>query len=131
MLVDTEIDWTTYNQQVALYLNGERDYTLIKGSTGPLVYPALHVYIYSVLHKITAGGEDVLLAQGLFAGLYLSGLLMVGGVYWKAKVRLILVILVILVILDALMQLAIECVLNQLLRNLGLSKLGLNFLIGK
>ena len=87
MATDTEIDWTTYNEQVVLYLNGERDYTLIKGSTGPLVYPALHVYIYSILHKITAGGEDILLAQSLFAGFYLLGLAMVGAVYWKVKVR--------------------------------------------
>lgn len=33
----TEIDWTTYQQQVASFLGGERDYSLIKGSTGPLV----------------------------------------------------------------------------------------------
>ena len=85
-IADTEIDWTTYNQQVALYLDGERDYTLIKGSTGPLVYPALHLYIYTVLNLITSRGEDILFAQVLFAGLYLQALLLVGAVYWKAKV---------------------------------------------
>ena len=37
---DTEIDWKAYMQQIVQYRNGERDYTLIKGDTGPLVYPA-------------------------------------------------------------------------------------------
>lgn len=39
-VADTEIDWKAYMQQVAQYRSGERDYTLIKGDTGPLVYPA-------------------------------------------------------------------------------------------
>jgi len=39
-VVDTEIDWKAYMQQIIQYRNGERDYTLIKGDTGPLVYPA-------------------------------------------------------------------------------------------
>ena len=38
--IDTEIDWKAYMQQIAQYRSGERDYTLIKGDTGPLVYPA-------------------------------------------------------------------------------------------
>ena len=33
-LIDTEIDWRAYVQQVEQYRNGERDYTLIKGDTG-------------------------------------------------------------------------------------------------
>lgn len=37
---DTEIDWKAYMQQIVQYRSGERDYTLIKGDTGPLVYPA-------------------------------------------------------------------------------------------
>ncbi len=37
---DTEIDWKAYMQQIAQYRSGERDYALIKGDTGPLVYPA-------------------------------------------------------------------------------------------
>ena len=38
--VDTEIDWKAYMQQISQYRSGQRDYTIIKGDTGPLVYPA-------------------------------------------------------------------------------------------
>lgn len=37
MFTDTEIDWETYIYQLELYLDGERDYGLIEGPTGPLV----------------------------------------------------------------------------------------------
>jgi len=33
----TEIDWETYMHHVKLYLDGERDYSVISGPTGPLV----------------------------------------------------------------------------------------------
>ncbi|MCJ1311290.1 dolichyl-P-Man:Man(5)GlcNAc(2)-PP-dolichol alpha-1,3-mannosyltransferase [Agyrium rufum] len=81
----TEIDWSTYNQQIALFLSGEKDYTFIKGSTGPLVYPAGHVYVYSALHWATDGGEDIRLGQWIFAGVYLLGLGLVLRVYWGVK----------------------------------------------
>lgn len=68
---DTEIDWETYMQQVSLYIAGERDYSLIKGSTGPLVYPAAHVYVYTILHYLTDGGRDVLFGQIIFMALYI------------------------------------------------------------
>ena len=51
-------------------LQGERDYTLIKGQTGPLVYPAGFLYIFTALYYATAGGS-VRLAQILFAVVYL------------------------------------------------------------
>ena len=73
-------------QQVTQYLGGERDYTLIKGGTGPLVYPAGHVYIYSGLHHLTDGGENVFLAQIIFGGLYMGVLGVVMGCYRRAKV---------------------------------------------
>ncbi|KAI9870310.1 MAG: dolichyl-P-Man:Man(5)GlcNAc(2)-PP-dolichol alpha-1,3-mannosyltransferase [Pleopsidium flavum] len=81
----TEIDWQAYTQQIAQYLSGERDYTLIKGSTGPLVYPAAHVYIYTALYYITDQGRDILLAQVLFAGLYLGVLGVVMACYRVAE----------------------------------------------
>lgn len=75
-------------EQVAQYISGERDYTVIKGGTGPLVYPAAHVYTYHALYNITNEGKDIVLAQELFAGLYMITLALVMMCYWKAKVCL-------------------------------------------
>ncbi|KAH1494822.1 hypothetical protein LV164_005462 [Aspergillus fumigatus] len=80
----TEIDWTTYMQQISLYISGERDYTLIKGSTGPLVYPAAHVYIYNILYHLTDEGRDIFLGQILFAILYLATLTVAMTCYRQA-----------------------------------------------
>ncbi|CAG8134139.1 unnamed protein product [Penicillium salamii] len=77
----TEIDWTTYMQQVSLFISGEHDYPLIKGSTGPLVYPAAHVYIYTLLYHVTDQGRDILLGQAIFAVLYLATLVVVVSCY--------------------------------------------------
>lgn len=75
-------------QQVEQYLDGgERDYMLIKGTTGPLVYPAAHVYIYSGLYRLTDRGKDIRKAQIIFAGLYLAVLSLVMACYRRAKVR--------------------------------------------
>lgn len=87
--LDTEIDWRAYMDQVAMYLAGERDYTAIKGGTGPLVYPAAHLYIYSALYHVTDGGKDILLAQIIFGGLYLASLTFVMASYRLAEVRLL------------------------------------------
>ena len=73
-------------EQVEQYLGGQRDYTMIKGNTGPLVYPAAHLYIYSILYRITSGGKDILVAQIIFAGLYLGVLSLVMACYRMAKV---------------------------------------------
>ncbi|TDZ31375.1 Dol-P-Man:Man(5)GlcNAc(2)-PP-Dol alpha-1,3-mannosyltransferase [Colletotrichum spinosum] len=82
----TEIDWVAYMEQVAQFVAGERDYTKIKGGTGPLVYPAAHVYTYTGLYYLTDEGKNILLAQQLFAILYLATLAVVMACYWKAKV---------------------------------------------
>lgn len=84
---DTEIDWQAYMEQVQQYVSGERDYMNIKGGTGPLVYPAAHVYIYTALYWITDQGKDILLAQILFGGVYLVSLLLVMACYRQAQVR--------------------------------------------
>lgn len=68
-------------QQVSLYVSGERDYPSIKGSTGPIVYPAAHVYIYTFLYHLTDEGRDILLGQILFAALYLATLIVVIACY--------------------------------------------------
>lgn len=73
-------------EQIQLFQDGEREYTKIEGGTGPLVYPAAHVWIYNVLYQITDHGKDILLAQKLFAGLYLITLGTVMACYRKAKV---------------------------------------------
>lgn len=73
-------------EQIEQYVAGERDYTVIKGGTGPLVYPAAHVYLYTALYYMTDKGRDIFLAQQLFAVLYLATLAVVMACYWKAKV---------------------------------------------
>lgn len=70
-------------QQIRLFLDGERDYTFIKGDTGPLVYPAIHLYIYSALYHLTNGGANIVLAQGIFYVLYLVILALVLSCYRK------------------------------------------------
>jgi alpha-1,3-mannosyltransferase len=75
-------------QQVSQYLAGERDYVKIQGGTGPLVYPAAHVYIYSLLYWITEEGKNIRLAQGLFAAVYLLALGGVMACYRRAKVHI-------------------------------------------
>lgn len=82
---DTEIDWVAYMQQISQIVSGERDYTRIRGGTGPLVYPAAHVYVYTGLYYLTDEGKDIFLAQQLFALLYLAALAVVMACYWQAK----------------------------------------------
>lgn len=50
---------------------GQRNYTLVHGGTGPLVYPAGHVAIFSVLWAVTEKGTDFFKAQYIFLGLYI------------------------------------------------------------
>lgn len=73
-------------EQVEQYVQGERDYTQIKGGTGPLVYPAAHVYIYLVLYKVTDEGRNILMAQRIFGVLYLATIGLVMACYRRAKV---------------------------------------------
>lgn len=72
-------------QQVSQFIAGERDYVKLYGDTGPLVYPAAHVYIYRILHFLTDEGRDVRIAQYLFVLLYLGTLALVMRCYREAK----------------------------------------------
>jgi len=74
-------------QQVAQYVAGERNYSKIRGDTGPLVYPAAHVYIYRLLYDVTDRGTDIRFAQYLFGVLYLLTLALVMACYRQAKVQ--------------------------------------------
>lgn len=80
---DTEIDWVAYMQEVGGYESGERDYMNLKGDTGPLVYPAGFVHLFSWLKYITKG--EVLAAQWVFAILYLATQLVVMAIYIHTK----------------------------------------------
>ena len=73
-------------EQISQIVSGERDYTKIRGGTGPLVYPAAHVWIYKGLYYLTDEGKNILLAQQLFAALYMATLAVVMACYWQAKV---------------------------------------------
>ncbi|KAI7268314.1 Dol-P-Man:Man(5)GlcNAc(2)-PP-Dol [Hortaea werneckii] len=80
----TEIDWKAYIQQVSQFMVGERDYLKLYGDTGPLVYPAAHVYIYRLLYQLTDIGQDIRLAQHIFTGVYLLTLAVVMQCYRQA-----------------------------------------------
>ena len=68
-------------QQVRAFLEGERSYPSIKGDTGPLVYPVIHLYTYSVLYSLTDKGTNITLAQCIFHVLYLVTLAFVLACY--------------------------------------------------
>ncbi|XP_069693593.1 lethal(2)neighbour of tid protein [Periplaneta americana] len=81
----TEIDWVAYMQEVEGVLNGTFDYTHLKGDTGPLVYPAGFVYIFTALYYLTNHGQNIRFAQYIFAFLYIVLLCLVFRIYKKSK----------------------------------------------
>ncbi|KAG9391509.1 Glycosyltransferase, ALG3 [Carpediemonas membranifera] len=64
-----EVDWRAYMEQMQGFLNGERDYLNLKGHSGPLVYPAGFVYLFSGLFYLTSGGTNIMAARLIFGGL--------------------------------------------------------------
>lgn len=80
----TKIDWDAYMSQVDGFLGGERDYMNLKGDTGPLVYPAGFLYVYSAIKFITGG--EVFPAQILFGILYIVNLGIILLIYVKTDV---------------------------------------------
>ncbi|XP_011310644.1 lethal(2)neighbour of Tid protein [Fopius arisanus] len=81
----TEIDWRAYMQEVEGFLNGTLDYGKLRGDTGPLVYPAGFVYIYSLFYYMTSNGIDVRTGQYIFALLYIVLLVLVFRIYARTK----------------------------------------------
>lgn len=79
----TKIDWDAYMSQVDGFLGGERDYSKLEGDTGPLVYPAGFLYVYSALKFVTGG--QVFPAQILFGILYVLNLGIVLIIYTKTN----------------------------------------------
>ncbi|CAL0308486.1 unnamed protein product [Lupinus luteus] len=80
----TKIDWDAYMSQVSGFLKGERDYRNLEGDTGPLVYPAGFLYVYSAFQFFTAG--QVYPAQILFGVLYIINLAIILFIYVKTDV---------------------------------------------
>ncbi|KAL1944589.1 hypothetical protein VTO73DRAFT_3019 [Trametes versicolor] len=80
----TEIDWETYMYQLELYMKGERDYALITGPTGPIVYPAGHVYVHQLLYTLTDSGTNLWKGQQIYAVLYLTSLALTAAIYKQA-----------------------------------------------
>uniref|UniRef100_A0A0R0F131 dolichyl-P-Man:Man5GlcNAc2-PP-dolichol alpha-1,3-mannosyltransferase n=1 Tax=Glycine max TaxID=3847 RepID=A0A0R0F131_SOYBN len=76
--------WDAYMSQITGFLGGERDYRNLKGDTGPLVYPAGFLYIYSAFKYLTGG--QVYPAQILFGVLYIVNLAIVLAIYVKTDV---------------------------------------------
>lgn len=66
----TEIDFTTYMQQIDLVNAGELDYSKIVGDTGPIVYPAGFVQVYQFLLWLADGGVNIRRVQFFFSYLF-------------------------------------------------------------
>ncbi|KAK4047848.1 dolichyl-P-Man:Man(5)GlcNAc(2)-PP-dolichol alpha-1,3-mannosyltransferase [Microbotryomycetes sp. JL201] len=82
----TEIDYSTYMQQVRMFLNGERDYSRIHGDSGPIVYPAGFLYIYAALYAVTDKGRDLRTAQYIFAAIYVATMALVFGIFRRSAI---------------------------------------------
>ena len=80
----TEIDWSTYMVQVGQVFNRTNfnfNYTQIEGPTGPLVYPAGHLYIFYLLKELTDGGTNIQMAQHWFLAIYIAQMYLVYKIY--------------------------------------------------
>ena len=88
----TEIDWTAYMEEVHGYVSGERNYENLGGGTGPLVYPAGFVYVYSALYWLVGGlvrgtsAAGIGFAQRVFVLIYIANQAAVFAVYAACEV---------------------------------------------
>lgn len=81
----TEIDYTAYMEQIKIIQSGELNYDNIYGGTGPLVYPAGHVWIYRFMHWLTQDTKFMSLGQGFFGYLYVLNLAVVMLIYYNMQ----------------------------------------------
>ncbi|KAG0677237.1 dolichyl-P-Man:Man(5)GlcNAc(2)-PP-dolichol alpha-1,3-mannosyltransferase [Pichia californica] len=81
----TEIDYSTYMQQITQIQMGELDYNKIGGDTGPIVYPGGYVFIYSWMKAITEGINDIGKGQEAFRLLYLMTFALTCLIYIQAS----------------------------------------------
>ena len=58
-----DVDFTSYTEQSAQYLEGERDLSKILGKNGPWLYPALHIYLFALVYKLVGVSENIKYAQ--------------------------------------------------------------------
>merc|ERR1712166_797814 len=79
----TKIDWDAYMDEVAGPLShGVYDYQLLRGETGPLVYPGGFVWLFGALRWLAGGdGSDVRVAQWVFLGVYMGTLVIILALY--------------------------------------------------
>ncbi|KAH9484100.1 Dol-P-Man:Man(5)GlcNAc(2)-PP-Dol alpha-1,3-mannosyltransferase [Psilocybe cubensis] len=70
--------------QTKVFLQGQHNYSLITGPTGPLVYPAGHVRIHHFLYDITDAGRNIQLAQIIYGILYMATLVLSCAIYRSA-----------------------------------------------
>lgn len=82
----TEIDFSTYMQQIEMVNDGALDYEIIGGDTGPIVYPAGFVQVYQALHWLTDGGENLEIAQLAFGYLFSATTLVTAVIYVSSDV---------------------------------------------
>jgi alpha-1,3-mannosyltransferase len=73
-------------EEVEGVMGGDFDYKNLRGQTGPLVYPAGFVYVFMALHRLTSNGTDILMAQFIFAAIYLLMIAVVFYIYYKSEV---------------------------------------------
>jgi len=90
----TEIDWQAYMEEVGwAWDKGERNYTHIRGSTGPLVYPAGFLYFYGALRWIVTyiskqhdiHPSSIFVGQILFLVLYILQMIVIVHLYIGAS----------------------------------------------
>ncbi|OMJ75488.1 hypothetical protein SteCoe_25337 [Stentor coeruleus] len=81
----TEVDWEAYMAQTGGFLSGDYNYLNLKGPSGPLVYPAGFLYIFSIIYSICNMGTSVRMGQYVFLAFYLINLIIVNNIYKRLE----------------------------------------------